>query len=57
MALLALRMGNLTNQTEVGRDAKLAQAQVHRWMNLHETTFQMFRLDARTIAVPWWRII
>ena len=46
MALLALRMGNLTNQTEVGRDAKLAQAQVHRWMNLLETTFQIFRLDA-----------
>lgn len=49
MALLALRIGNLTNQTEVGRDARLAQAQVHRWMNLLETTFQMFRLDAFSI--------
>lgn len=46
MALLALRIGNLTNQTEVGRDAQLGQAQVHRWLNLLETTFQLHRLSA-----------
>ena len=56
MALLALRMGNPTNQTEVGRDAKLAQAQVQRWMNLLETTFQMFRLDAFSTN-NWTRLI
>lgn len=46
MGLLALRIGNLTNQTEVGRDAQLGQAQVHRWLNVLETTFQVHRVPA-----------
>ncbi len=46
MALLAHRIGNLTNQTEVGRDAQVGQAQVHRWINVLETTFQLQRVAA-----------
>lgn len=44
MRLAAQRIGNLLNQTHLGRDAGLAQATAHRYLNLMETTFQIVRL-------------
>ena len=41
-----LRIGNLTNQTELGRDIQLNQPSVHRYLSLLETTFQLVRLPA-----------
>lgn len=38
MALLALRTGQLLNQSEVARDAGLSQPTVHRYLNLLEAT-------------------
>ncbi|NOT56454.1 MAG: ATP-binding protein [Deltaproteobacteria bacterium] len=44
MQLAVHRLGQLMNQTELGRDAGLAQATTHRYLNLLETTFQLHRL-------------
>jgi len=44
MQLTVHRLGQLVNQTELGRDAGLAQATTHRYLNLLETTFQLHRL-------------
>jgi uncharacterized protein len=44
MNITALRVGNLLNQTEVGRDAGLPQPTVHRYLNLLETSFQLTRV-------------
>jgi predicted AAA+ superfamily ATPase len=38
MALLALRTGQLLNQSEVARDAGLSQPTIHRYLNLLEAT-------------------
>lgn len=38
MALLALRSGQLLNQSEVARDAGLSQPTIHRYINLLEAT-------------------
>jgi predicted AAA+ superfamily ATPase len=38
MALLALRSGQLLNQSEVARDAGLSQPTIHRYLNLLEAT-------------------
>jgi predicted AAA+ superfamily ATPase len=46
MGLASHRIGQLLNQTEVGRDAGLAQATTHRYLNLLDTTFQIHRLPA-----------
>lgn len=46
MRAAALRLGQLVNQTELGRDAALPQATVHRWLNLLETSYQLVRLPA-----------
>ncbi len=46
MRLAALRIGNLLNQAELGRDARLSQPQVHRWLALMETTFLLTRLPS-----------
>lgn len=46
MELLALRSGQLVNQSELGRDARLSQATVHRYLNLLETTHMFQRLPA-----------
>ena len=46
MQLAALRSGQLVNQTEVARDAKLSQPTVHRYLNLLETTHLFERLPA-----------
>jgi predicted AAA+ superfamily ATPase len=48
MALLALRTGNLLNQSEIARDAAVSQPTVHRYLNLLETTHLFTRLPAYT---------
>jgi predicted AAA+ superfamily ATPase len=46
MRAAALRIGQLVNQTELGRDVALPQPTVHRWLNLLETSYQLIRLPA-----------
>jgi predicted AAA+ superfamily ATPase len=50
MQLLALRSGQLLNQTEVGRDARLSQPTIHRYLNLLEATHLFQRLPAYTAS-------
>jgi uncharacterized protein len=46
MRIAALRIGQMVNQTDMGRDASLAQATAHRYLNLLETSYMMVRLPA-----------
>ncbi len=46
MELLALRTGQLLNQSEVARDGKISQPTVHRYINLLEATYLLERLPA-----------
>lgn len=46
MRATCLRLGQLLNQTELGRDAALPQPTVHRWLNLLEASYQLVRLPA-----------
>ncbi|MEM7133841.1 MAG: DUF4143 domain-containing protein [Chloroflexota bacterium] len=43
-----MRTGQLLNQSDLGRDAKLSQSTVHRYLNLLETTHLFTRLPAYT---------
>ncbi|HEY9450984.1 MAG TPA: ATP-binding protein [Gemmatimonadaceae bacterium] len=49
MRAVCLRLGSLVNQTELGRDIGMAQPQVHRYLNLLETSFQLVRLPAYAV--------
>jgi uncharacterized protein len=49
MRAACLRVGQLVNQTELGRDAALAQPTVHRWLNLLETSYLLVRLPAYAV--------
>ena len=40
MQAAALRIGNLLNQSELGRDIKLSAMTVHRYLNLLETSYK-----------------
>ncbi len=44
MQAAALRIGNLLNQSELGRDVKLPAMTVHRYLNLLEASYQIVRL-------------
>ncbi|HET8796628.1 MAG TPA: ATP-binding protein, partial [Thermoanaerobaculia bacterium] len=44
MRAASLRLGQLLNQTELGRDISLPQPTVHRYLNLLETSYQLVRL-------------
>lgn len=44
-----LRLGQLANQTELGRDVALPQPTVHRWLNLLETSCLLVRLPAYAV--------
>lgn len=44
MRAASLRIGNIVNQAELGRDVGIAQPQVHRFLNLMETSYQIVRL-------------
>jgi predicted AAA+ superfamily ATPase len=46
MRAACLRIGQLVNQTELGRDTGLPQPTVHRWLNLLETSYLLVRLPA-----------
>ena len=43
------RLGQLLNQTELGRDVGLPQPTVHRWLNLLETSYLLVRLPAYAV--------
>jgi hypothetical protein len=45
MQAAALRIGDLLNQSELGRDVKLPAMTVHRYLNLLETSYQIVRLQ------------
>lgn len=49
MRAACLRMGQIVNQTELGRDVALPQPTVHRWLNLLEITYQLVRLPAYAV--------
>ena len=46
MRAACLRIGQLVNQTELGRDVALPQPTVHRYLNLLETSYQLVRVPA-----------
>lgn len=46
MRVACLRIGGLVNQAEIGRDVRMPQPQVHRYLNLLETSYQAVRLPA-----------
>jgi len=50
MELVALRSGQLLNQSELARDGRLSQPTVHRYLNLLETTHMFERLPAYTAS-------
>jgi predicted AAA+ superfamily ATPase len=50
MQAACLRLGQLLNQTELGRDVALPQPTVRRWLNLLETSFQLVRLPAYAVT-------
>jgi uncharacterized protein len=49
MRATCLRLGQLLNQTELGRDVSLPQPTVHRWLNLLETSYVLVRLPAYAV--------
>jgi len=50
MELAALRSGQLINQSELSRDARVSQPTTHRYLNLLETTHLFDRLPAYTAS-------
>jgi Predicted ATPase (AAA+ superfamily) len=49
MRAACLRLGQLVNQTEVGRDVALPQPTVHRYLNLLEMSYQLVRVPAYSV--------
>jgi len=49
MAATCERLGQLVNQTELGRDVQLPQPTVRRWLNLLEASYQLVRLPAYAV--------
>jgi hypothetical protein len=49
MRAACLRLGQLLNQTELGRDVALPQPTVHRWLNLLEMSYQLVRVPAYAV--------
>ena len=49
MQATCLRLGQLLNQSELGRDVALPQPTVHRWLNLLETSYLLVRLPAYAV--------
>lgn len=49
MQATCLRLGQLVNQTELGRDVQLPQPTVRRWLNLLETSYQLVRLPPYSV--------
>lgn len=49
MRAACLRLGQLVNQTELGRDVALPQSTVHRYLNLLEVSYQLVRVPAYSV--------
>jgi predicted AAA+ superfamily ATPase len=49
MRAACLRLGQMVNQTELGRDVALPQPTVHRYLNLLETSYLLVRLPAYSV--------
>src|SRR5262245_33098833 len=49
MRAACLRIGQLVNQTDLGRDAALPQPTAHRWLNLLETSYLLVRLPSYAV--------
>ena len=49
MRAACLRLGQLVNQTELGRDIQLPQPTVRRWLNLLEASYQLVPLPAYAV--------
>jgi uncharacterized protein len=49
MGAACLRLGQLVNQTELGRDVRLPQPTVRRWLNLLEASYQLVPLPAYAV--------
>lgn len=49
MGAACLRLGQLMNQTELGRDVQLPQPTVRRWLNLLEASYQLVTLPAYAV--------
>ncbi len=49
MRAACFRLGQLVNQTEIGRDIALPQPTVHRYLNLLETSYLLVRLPAYAV--------
>lgn len=49
MRAACFRLGQLLNQTELGRDVGLPQPTVRRWLNLLETSYLLVRLPAYAV--------
>ena len=50
MRALCLRMGQLLNQSEIGRALAMPQPTIHRWLNLFETSYQLVKLPAYAVT-------
>ena len=49
MRAASLRLGQLVNQAELGRDVALPQPTVHRYLNLLEVSYQLVRVPAFSV--------
>lgn len=49
MRAACLRLGQLVNQAEIGRDVALPQPTVHRYLNLLETSYMLVRLPTYAV--------
>jgi predicted AAA+ superfamily ATPase len=49
MRAVCLRLGQMMNQTELGRDVALPQPTIHRWLNVLEVSYQLVRLPAYAV--------
>ncbi|MEO7742776.1 MAG: ATP-binding protein [Usitatibacter sp.] len=49
MRATCLRLGQLVNQTEIGRDVSVPQPTMRRWLNLLETSHLLVRLPAYAV--------
>lgn len=49
MRAACLRLGNLVNQTEMGRDIQVPRVTVQRYLNLLETSYQLIRLEPYSV--------
>lgn len=52
MEAAAGRIGNITDQTALGRDASLQQQKVRLWLNILETSYQLVRIAAYAPTTP-----